>query len=129
MKTNNKCEVAAATRYEKEGWKVVDSGWPDFLLYRWSGGEIEVKFSEVKSETAAVRDNQETVLRILSQLAPAVVCREQHNRFSEKRVLPIPQDEYYHRTDKTPWERCLRHETCSVRYHVCEPRNGKDNGC
>ena len=126
MKLNNSCEVAAAERYQKEGWKIIDSGWPDFLLYRMNGGRLEVKFAEVKSKTALLRRNQEKVLSILSTLASTVVCRERDSRFQEKTIDPPAQDVYYHRTDTTDWEVCPYQsrckELCSVQYHVCEPK-------
>ena len=122
MKQNNACEVAAAELYKQEGWRVADSGWPDFLLYRWSGGRLEIKFSEVKSVSASLRENQKRVLTVLSALAPTVVCQEQRCGFQEKIVTPPPQDEYYHRTDNTEWSPCLNHEACSIQYHICEPR-------
>lgn len=121
MKLNNNCEVAAAVEYEKEGWKVADSGWPDFLLYRWSGGRIEVKFAEIKSDTAPVRNNQQTVLTVLSVLAPTVVCRKDGVHFQETIITSPLQDNYYHRTDADDWTPCSHHETCRVKYHVCEP--------
>jgi len=131
MKSNNRGEIAAAVRYAEEGWKILDSGWPDFLMYRRSGGRIEVKFSEVKSETAPVRENQALALRVLSVLAPTVVCRERPDgSFREKRIKPPAQDTYYHRTDNTEWLPCSQHEMCSVQYHVCEPAEREhQNGC
>lgn len=126
MKKNNACEVSAAAQYEKYGWKVLDSGWPDFLLWRWTGGRIELKFSEVKSASSAVRDNQDTVLHLLSTIAPVVVCRELFegsNCFQEKEIVAPTQDAYYHRTDATEWSRCFHHESCNVTHHVCEPRS------
>src|ERR1039458_7549280 len=121
MKRNNACEVAAAKQYEAEGWKIADSGWPDFLLYRWNGGRLEVKFAEIKSESAAVQDNQKNVLHILSTLAPAVVCRISQ----EIRIIPPAQDQYFHKqSEASKWECCphqsLCSELCSVKYHVCE---------
>ncbi len=125
MKRNNVCEVSAAAQYEKEGWKVLDSGWPDFLLWRWTGGRIELKFSEVKSVDAAVRDNQDILLHLLSTVADVVVCRESFDgigRFREKGIVAPEQDTYYHRTDTSEWSLCLKHEGCSAAHHVCEPR-------
>jgi VRR-NUC domain len=125
VKNNNTCEVSAATEYEKEGWEILDSGWPDFLLWRWSGGRIELKFSEVKSADAAVRDNQDKVLHLLSTIAPVVVCRELFEgskQFREQEIIAPKQDAYYHKTDTSEWALCLHHEECSVPHHVCEPR-------
>jgi|SRR5271157_2118248 len=132
MKTNNKSETIAATRYEKEGWKIADSGWPDFLLYRWSGGQIEVKFAEIKRGDAQLRDNQKSVLTVLSTLAPTVVCWDYFDKATalvEEEIKPPVQDRYYHRTEMTDWAECPNHEKCSVRYHVCEPGRETINGC
>ena len=118
MKQNNACEIAAAEQYQKEGWKIADSGWPDFLLYRWTGGKLEVKFAEVKSEFAAVQDNQKNVLHILSTLAPTVVRRISQ----ETRIITPSQDQYFHRSDASEWAPCYHQENCNVKHHICEPR-------
>jgi hypothetical protein len=125
MKQNNVCEIAAAEQYKKEGWLIADSGWPDFLLYRWTGGRLEVKFAEVKSGKADLRKNQKEVLTILSALAPAVVCGP-FGPAVERKIIPPAQDQYFHRSEESEWERCphqaLCSELCTVKYHVCEPR-------
>jgi len=122
----NDSESIAAAKYKIEGWKIANSGWPDFLLYRRNGGQIEIKFVEVKSAGSDLRPNQENVLRILSTLAPTVVCWS-HDHF-EKTIVPPLQDTYFHRTDDTPWVDCLQHETCNVKYHICEPGDAH-GGC
>ncbi len=127
MKLNNNAEVAAAAHYKEEGWKILDSGWPDFLMWRWTGGRIEIKFAEIKSEGTNVRDNQRAALGVLSALAPTVVCKAHKECFREVRIFPPVQDAYYHRTDSTEWQRCFNHENCNVKYHVCEPRR-EENG-
>jgi len=51
----NRVEQEAARYYEKDGWSVLNSGWPDFLLYRrrpdgmWSEHEAAEAIKQWKS--------------------------------------------------------------------------------
>jgi VRR-NUC domain len=71
----NNTERIAADAYEREGWEVLRSGWPDFLLTRERGGVIEIAFAEVKNEDENPRPNQKKILNLLKRLAPTTVCR------------------------------------------------------
>jgi len=65
-------EQAAKEKFEKEGWTVLNSGWPDFLLIRGQ----EVKAVEVKSGTDKIRANQKQVLDVLSRFLPVRTLHE-----------------------------------------------------
>jgi hypothetical protein len=98
----NRTEQEAKRYYENNGWKVLNSGWPDFLLYRRRpDGTMEVKASEIKN-TDDLRDNQRELLDVLSMVIPTVVARE-------KRPLP-------HR-HKTAADYASCRSLCSA--HVC----------
>ncbi len=47
---NNRREKIVREQAEKDGWEVLDKGWPDFLLYNEK--ENKVLFIEVKSNLA-----------------------------------------------------------------------------
>ena len=73
----NRVEQEAARYYEKDGWSVLNSGWPDFLLYRRRpDGTMEVKAAEIKNRDDHLRDNQKELLEVLSMVIPTVVARE-----------------------------------------------------
>jgi hypothetical protein len=56
----NDSEVAARVRYEGDGWEVLHTGAPDFLLRRLrADGTYEYAFSEVKREDDEMSPEQE----------------------------------------------------------------------
>lgn len=62
-----KFEKKAKARYEAEGWEVLTSGWPDFLLVKkCADGTLELKGVEAKSKGDKLRPNQRRTLAALS---------------------------------------------------------------
>lgn len=63
-------EDTVRQKYESLGFRVLDSGWPDFLLWKpsdYRGGEpLLHAVVEVKSWGDGLRSNQKTVLRMLA---------------------------------------------------------------
>jgi hypothetical protein len=59
----NKFEQLVKDEFERDGWTVYTSGWPDLLCVRGD----EVKAVECKSKNDVFRGNQAAVLRTLAQ--------------------------------------------------------------
>ena len=74
----NKFENKVREDFEREGWEVLTSGWPDFLLVkRDSAGKTkEIQALEVKSKKDDLRSNQKEMLYVLSDFIPVRVARE-----------------------------------------------------
>ena len=63
----SKFEQKAKARYIADGWEVLDSGWPDFLLVKKrDDGTLELKGVEAKSKNDKLRSNQQRLLAALS---------------------------------------------------------------
>ncbi len=60
---------------EADGWKVVNSGWPDLLVTRVVNGKREVAGVEVKGLHDDLRDNQNETLSILAEVMTVAVAR------------------------------------------------------
>lgn len=60
---------------EADGWKVVNSGWPDLLVTRIVNGKREVAGIEVKGLRDNLRDNQHETISILSEIMPIGIAR------------------------------------------------------
>jgi hypothetical protein len=56
IRSNNKCELIACKKYEKQGYEVLKNGWPDFLLVNWV--TKEVRFVEIKPKTKKLKPRQ-----------------------------------------------------------------------
>jgi hypothetical protein len=96
----NRVEQEAARYYEKDGWSVLNSGWPDFLLYRRRpDGTMEVKAAEIKNRDDHLRDNQKELLEVLSMVIPTVVAREK--RMTRDELLGT---EFIRRVQGGVWE-------------------------
>ena len=74
----NKFEKKMKKEFEKRGWEVLHSGWPDFLLIkRNDAGKVsEIQALEVKSEKDRLRSNQQKMLYTLSEFIPVRLVRE-----------------------------------------------------
>jgi len=59
-------ENSVKETYRKDGWEVLDSGWPDFLAVKMKDGKRIVQAVEAKSKTDAFRGKQLDVLFALS---------------------------------------------------------------
>lgn len=73
----NPFEEQVKDKYETEGWTVLRSGWPDFLLFKeLPDGTTEVKAVEAKSEFDVLRPNQVEMLKILSRIMNVRIAAE-----------------------------------------------------
>ena len=62
--------------HEEQGWIVLRSGWPDFLMFKKVEGKIEIRVAEVKSKEDGLRENQISLLDVLSLLVPTYLIEE-----------------------------------------------------
>lgn len=73
----SKTEQIVKEKLMKEGWRTTQSGWPDFLCFRYDQeGEVELAVFEVKSKTDKVRRNQHKILSALSKVMPVFLIQE-----------------------------------------------------
>ncbi len=70
IRTKNMYEVRVSEALKREGYIVARRGWPDFLAYRPSDGDI--RFVEVKPPGKRLSPNQALVAEILRSLGARV---------------------------------------------------------
>ncbi len=76
---SSKFEDAVAHEYERQGWEVMRSGWPDMLLVRRNdAGELELKAVEVKADRDELRENQK---RMCAALSTVMQVRDVHQGY------------------------------------------------
>ena len=65
----NERELKVIKKYEKQGWKTIRCGAPDFLFVKVKGGKIDdFFFDEVKSPNNDLSYEQEIWRKVLSEL-------------------------------------------------------------
>ncbi len=64
IRTSSAAEREFVNHAIAEGWRVLKSGWPDFILV---GGDGSTRFVEVKRPRQGLKKNQTEVARILAR--------------------------------------------------------------
>lgn len=61
-------QVQAMLKYVADGWNVMDSGWPDFLLFKEEEGVLKVRMVEEKSGSRSFSTQQKSMLLLLERM-------------------------------------------------------------
>lgn len=83
MSTN---QVQAMLKYVADGWNVMDSGWPDFLLFKEDEGVLKVRMVEEKSGSRTFTPQQKSMLLLLEQMGLDVFIIVEGN--TQKEFVP-----------------------------------------